>query len=91
MEVAKAVGGGCCRLQMPLKLALAVGGTVAEHRLGALEGGGGGGGGQIPPFQCIPGADCDGGSGPGTVSRQWTAIRGASRRQMHRVFCRIWR
>ena len=37
----KAVGGGHCRLQMPLKLALAVRGTVAGHRLGALEGGGG--------------------------------------------------
>ena len=40
-EVATAVGGGYCRLQMPLKL-----------RLGALEGGGGGG--YLPPFQCIP-------------------------------------
>ena len=39
-EVAKAVGGGYCRLQMPLKLAFAVRGTVAGHRLGALEGGG---------------------------------------------------
>ena len=41
-EVAKAVGGGYCRLQMPLRLALAIRGTVAGHRLGALEGGGGG-------------------------------------------------
>ena len=41
-EVAKAVGGGYCRLQMPLKLTLAVRETVAGHRLGALEGGGGG-------------------------------------------------
>ena len=50
-EVAKAVGGGYCRLQMPLKQALAVRGTVAGHRLGALEGG------RVlppPPFQCIP-------------------------------------
>ena len=39
-EVAKAVGGGYCRLQMPLKLALGVRGTVAGHRPGALEGGG---------------------------------------------------
>ena len=39
-EVAKAVGGGYCRLQMPLRLALGVRGTVAGHRLGALEGGG---------------------------------------------------
>ena len=37
-EVAKAVGGGYCRLQIPLKLALGVGGAVAGHRLGALEG-----------------------------------------------------
>ena len=41
-EVAKAVGGGYCRLQLPLRLALPVGGTVAGHRLGALEGEGGG-------------------------------------------------
>ena len=34
-------GGGYCRLQMPSKLALAIGETVAGHRLGALEGGGG--------------------------------------------------
>ena len=38
-EVAKAVWGGYCRLQMPLRLAL---GVWAGHRLGALEGGGGG-------------------------------------------------
>ena len=43
-EVAEAVGGGYCRLQMPLKLALGVRGTVVGHRLGALEGGGG-----VPP------------------------------------------
>ena len=49
-EVGKAVAGGYCRLQMPLKLVLAVRETVARHRLGALEGGGGG----LPPFQCIP-------------------------------------
>ena len=42
-EVAKAVGGGYCRLQMPLRLALGVRGTVAGRRLGALERGGGGG------------------------------------------------
>ena len=35
-EVAKAVGGGYCRLQMPLRLALAVMETVAGHRLGPL-------------------------------------------------------
>ena len=38
-RVAEAVGGGHCRLQMPLRLALGVRGTVAGHRLGALEGG----------------------------------------------------
>ena len=48
-EVAKAVGGGYCQLQMPLKLALAIRETVDGRRLGALEGEGGGG------FQCIPG------------------------------------
>ena len=43
-EVAKAVGGGYRRLQISLSLALAVRGTVAGHRLGALAGGWGGGG-----------------------------------------------
>ena len=47
--VAKAVGGGYCRLQMPLKLAFGVRRTVAGRRLGALEGYGGG----LPTFQCI--------------------------------------
>ena len=42
-EVARAVGGGYCRLQMPLRLALGVRGTVAGHRLGAREEGG------VPP------------------------------------------
>ena len=49
-EIAKAVGGGDCRLQMPLQPALGVRGTVAGRRLGALEGGGGG---HLPHFQCI--------------------------------------
>ena len=35
-EVAKAVGGGYCRLHMPLKLAFAVRETVAGHRLGTV-------------------------------------------------------
>ena len=48
-EVAKAVGGGYCRLQLPLRLALGVRGTVAGHRQGALEGGW-----SPPPFQCLP-------------------------------------
>ena len=47
-EVAKAVGGGYRRLHMPLKLALGVRGTVAGHRLGALEGSGG----HLSLFQC---------------------------------------
>ena len=51
--LAKAVGSGYFRLQMPLGLALAVRGTVAGHRLGALEGGG-----VHPPFQCIPDPPC---------------------------------
>ena len=38
--VAKAVGGGYCRVQLPLKRARAVRDTVAGHRLGAPEGGG---------------------------------------------------
>ena len=50
MEVAEAVGGGYCRLQMPLKLAVGIRETVAGHRLGALEGGV-----TPPPFQCIYG------------------------------------
>ena len=49
-EVTKAVGGGYCRLQMSLSLALGVKETVAGHRLGALEGGGGV---PPPPFRCI--------------------------------------
>ena len=40
-EVAEAGGGGYCRLPTPLLPALGVRGTVAGHRLGALEGGGG--------------------------------------------------
>ena len=38
-EVAKAVGGSYCRLQMSLRPALGVRETVAGHRLGALGGG----------------------------------------------------
>ena len=49
-EVAEAVGGDHCRLQMPLKLALGVRETVTGRRVGAL----GGGGGYLPSFQCIP-------------------------------------
>ena len=63
-EVAKAVGGGYCRLRMPLKLALGVRGAVAGHRLDALERRGGwylvqpdgmSHRGGTSPFQCIPG------------------------------------
>ena len=53
--VAKAVGGGYCRLQMPLKLALGVRGTVAGHRLGAL--------GNPPPLPMHPWRGGGGGSG----------------------------
>ena len=48
--VAKAVGGGYCRLQMPLRLALAVRGTVAGRGLGALEGGGGSNASLVHPL-----------------------------------------
>ena len=57
-EGAKAVGGGYCRLQMPLKLALAVRETVAGHRPGALQGGDGGLPSPLPmhPYEApIPG------------------------------------
>ena len=43
-EVAKAVGGGYCRLQTPLRLALG----VRETMVGALERV------YLPPLQCIP-------------------------------------
>ena len=60
-EVADAVGGGYCRLQMRLELALAARETVAGHRLGALkwgrgevlEGGEGGGGRGGPGTQKV--------------------------------------
>ena len=48
-EVAKAVGGGYCRLEVRLKLAFTVRETVDGHRLGGLEGGGG-----TPPLYCTP-------------------------------------
>ena len=51
---------GYCRLQMPLKPALGVRGTVAVRRLGAARAGGGGG---VPMHPCssvanAPGAGC---------------------------------
>ena len=53
--VTRAVGGGYCRLQMPVNRAPAARDTVAGQRLGALEGlGARGGGGGLAPFQCIP-------------------------------------
>ena len=45
LEVAQAVGGGYCRLQMPVKLALAVRETEAGRR-------GGGGAPPLPIFPC---------------------------------------
>ena len=51
-EVAKAVGGGYCRLQMPLRLALGVWGTQAGRPRG-------GGGGTSPPSNAsLPCASC---------------------------------
>ena len=50
-EVAKAVWGGYCRLQMPLKQGLGVRETVAGRRPGALEGGGGP---PLPMHPCPP-------------------------------------
>ena len=51
-EVAKAVGGGYCRLQAPLTRALGVRETVAGHALGALERGGGGTSATFPMHPC---------------------------------------
>ena len=69
-EVATAVGDGYCRLQTPLRLALAVRGTVAGQ-LGALEGGVGG----SPPSN----ATLRGGGGLYGTNRGWrnTAVCGA--------------
>ena len=63
-EVAQAVGGGYCRLQMPLRLALGVRGIVAGHRLGALEGGG-----YLPPSSnaSLP-------PPPLSITKQWPAV-----------------
>ena len=70
-EVAEAVGGGHCRLRMPLKPALGVRGTVAGHRLGALEGGGRGV--SPPPPKCIPaiGVNRIGGGGVASKYAGW--------------------
>ena len=79
-EVAKAVGGGYCQLQMPWKLALAVRETAAGYKLGALEEGGGG---CLPPFQCIPGS--------GGCGHRVLAIGGAQRFQaLCRRFLLLW-
>ena len=53
-EVAEAVGGGYCRFQMPLRLALGVKRTVAAHRLSALEVEGGLPPGPLPIHPCLP-------------------------------------
>ena len=53
-EIAKAVGGGYCRLQMPLGLARTVRETVVGRRLSAPEGGL-----YLPPYQCIPEGGCE--------------------------------
>ena len=62
-EVVEAVGGGCCRLQMPLGLALAV-----RQRGGWAEARRPGDGGYLPPFQCIAG---EGGGGVTVTAQQW--------------------
>ena len=69
-EVAKAVGGGYCQLQMPLRLALGVRGTVAVHRLGALERGGG----YLLPHSVHPPTPL-GGGGWGFRRMPWFALR----------------
>ena len=50
----KRFGGGYCRLQMPLSLALGVRGTVAGHWLGRRGGGGGSGSPSNAPLVMIP-------------------------------------
>ena len=62
-EVAEAVAGGYCWLQMSSRMALGVRGTVAGHRLGALEGGG-----TSPPSDAsllVGGLRCARGGGAG--------------------------
>ena len=67
-EVAKAVGGGYCRLRMPLRPALAIRETVAGDRLGALKGGGGVTS-PLPMYPCPPLPWSFGGSSP--LLGQW--------------------
>ena len=71
-EVAKAVGGSYCRLQMPLKLALGVRGAVAGCRLGALEGG------THPPFQCIAGGGAGGGGRGWPLNQEESPTNGSA-------------
>ena len=82
----KAVGGGHCRLQMPLGLAVVVRARAAWHRLGPWSGGGGGfgtrpwwlalGGGEGHPSNAsLPGPE--GSAGTQRLSRDQTLfIRG---------------
>ena len=72
-EVAEAVVGGCCRLQIPWSLALAIGETVGGSRLGILEGGRGG----VPPplFQCIPGFGPLRWAGATSGAKHWDVLR----------------
>ena len=80
-EVSKAVGGGYCRLQMPLKRALGVKETVAGHRLGAREAGGG----APPPLPIRP----EGGGG-GAVQRRGTqANLSLAFFLRYSLFCRV--
>ena len=82
-EVAEAVGGGYCRLQMPLRLALGVRGTVAGHRLGALEGGGG----YPPPLPMHPCRGVGGGLDSGWVGAG--GVGGGPVRQLHSCAVRV--
>ena len=77
--VAKAVGGGRCRLRVPLKLAVAIRETVAGHRLGTLEGWG-----VTPPFQSIPGQPSTTAS---TTDHSQTLLKPAADRLDLRMCC----
>ena len=60
-EVAEAVGGGYCRLQMPLNLVLGVRGTVAGHRLGTVP--------PPPPFPMHPSRGGGAGAAEGALMK----------------------
>ena len=84
-EVAKAVGGGYCRLQRPLKLAQAVRETVAGHRLGALEGGG-----VPPPLPMHPWLPSPPPPPGGSQCGTWRGRRHSSRGDQQQVLWSLW-